>query len=251
MGKTTCPGIDFIHGDINGDGLLNEREILRLIYAYNIGHNWGPKFTDWHDPFDDPCALNGVTCTGDKVAKIDISDAQLCSTRDRKSGPDDACLGIPSEIALLNKLEVLIISRRQHFRGTLPTELGKLSSLTYLDISNSLGMKGPIPSELGLLTNLKYLNLGGCRFNESIPDELYELSNLEILNLSMNFLKGHISPNIRKLRKVKELMMSRTLLSGSLPTDLGNLRSLENLEMYGNRFSGRLGYEVCFFDLYI
>lgn len=33
LGRTTCPGTEYVHGDLDGDGVLSEREILRMLYV--------------------------------------------------------------------------------------------------------------------------------------------------------------------------------------------------------------------------
>jgi hypothetical protein len=240
LGRTNCRRVKFIQGDLNGDGILSPREVLRLLYAYTIGRNWGGQFQTWADPIVNECDLNGVTCVNGVVAKIDLTDAALCTNGERKMGPVEECFGIPSELALLSSLEVLSLNRRQFLRGTLPTELGRLTRLKYLDISSCPVMTGTLPSELGRLTNLKFLNIGGCRFNGTIPEQLFHLTNLEKFHLSMNSLSGTIPPRIGKLRKLKELMFSRTQVSGALPNEIGDLVAIENLEMYGNRFTGTI-----------
>jgi Leucine-rich repeat (LRR) protein len=240
LGRTTCPGSEYVHGDLDGDGEISEREILRLLYVYTGGQYWGNQFSDWADPFNDPCELNGITCVNNQVAKIDMSDASMCSNGERKPGLVDQCRGLPSELAMLANLEVLTLSRRQFLRGSIPTEFGKLGRLKYFDISNCPNMRGTLPTELGLLTNLKVLAVGGCRFNGTIPEHLFNLTRVEKLHLSMNLFSGQISSGIRKLNSIKELMISRTLITGSLPTELGILSSIENLEMYGNQLTGKI-----------
>jgi hypothetical protein len=240
LGRIQCPDVEFVHGDLNGDGILSSREILRLLYVYTIGHNWGAQFQTWADPKINECDLTGIVCVNGAIAKIDLTDAAICTNGERKAGPIHECRGLPSELALLTQLEVLTLNRRQFLRGTIPTELGDLSRLKYLDISSCPSMTGPLPSELGRLTNLKYLNLGGCRFNGTVPEELYLLTNLEKLHLSMNTFTGTISPKIGNLKKLKEVMFSRTQVSGSIPEEIGELTKFENLEMYGNQFTGNI-----------
>lgn len=240
LGRTTCPELEYIHGDLDGDGELSEREILRLLYVYTGGQYWGNQFAEWADPFNDPCELNGITCVNNQVAKIDLSDASMCSNGERKPGLVDQCRGLPSELAMLGDLEVLTLSRRQFLRSSIPTEFGQLSKLKYFDVSNCPNMRGTLPTELGMLTNLKVLNVGGCRFNGTIPEQLFNLTKLEKLHLSMNMFSGHISSGVQKLSSIKELMMSRTFLKGPIPNELGILSSIENMEMYGNQLTGTI-----------
>ena len=244
LGRTQCPHVQFVHGDLNGDGKLSAREVLLLLFVETIGRNWGAQFQSWGDMRTNECDLNGVTCVSGQVAKIDLTDAALCSNGERKAGPPHECHGLPAELSLLTGLEVLTLNRRQFLRGTIFSEIGRLTKLKYLDISSCANMGGTIPSEIGKLTNLKYLNLGGCRFNGTIPTELFQLSGLERLHLSMNPITGPLASSVGNLVKVKELMMSRTQLSGTIPTEIGLLTSLENVEIYGNKLVGSIPSEL-------
>jgi Leucine-rich repeat (LRR) protein len=271
LGRTTCNETTFLHGDLNGDGIVSEREALRLLYTYTIGRNWGAQFESWADPMVNECDLNGVTCLDGSVAKLDLTDAALCHTGERKVGIIPECKGIPAEISLLSNLEILVMSRRQFLRGSLPSEIGKLAKLRYMDISSCPYLSGPVsillllfvlllfycvlssltnilafrlvlflfislqlPSELGNLSSLRYLNLGGCRFNGTIPEDLFKLTQLEKLHLTTNSFSGSLSSSVGLLTNVKELMLSRTQLSGKFPDELGELTSLENVEMYAD-----------------
>ena len=225
----------FVHGDLNGDGELSEREVLRLLYTYTGGQNWGTQFENWADTSVDKCDLNGVGCIDGRLVKLDLTDATFCATADRKAAQ---CKGIPSELSKLTDLEIFIINRRNFLRGTLPTEIGELSNLKYFDISSCPMMTGTLPTEMGQLTNLIYLNVGGCRFNGTIPDELFQLEKLEKLHLSMNRFTGTIPSSMEKMKSLKELLLSRTFVNGSIPEGFGELGALENLEMYGNQLVG-------------
>ena len=240
LGRRTCENVEFVNGDFDGDGVLSPREILRLLYMYTTGRNWGAQFQAWADPKHNECDLNGIVCVNGVVVKIDLTDAAICSNGGRKAAPLKECNGLPSELALLSQLEILTFNRRQFLRGTLPTELGRLTRLKYLDVSGCPMMTGTLPTELGRLSNLKFLNLGASRFHGTIPDELFGLTNMEKLYLSMNAISGTISPKIGNLKNTKDIVLSRLLLSGTIPEEIGSISALENLEMYGNRFSGTI-----------
>mmetsp|Transcript_4595 Transcript_4595/g.4574 ORF Transcript_4595/g.4574 Transcript_4595/m.4574 type:complete len:155 (+) Transcript_4595:122-586(+) len=151
----------FVHGDLDSDGELSEREALRLLYTYTIGKHWGLQFESWGDPAVNKCDLNGVTCADNKgdVVKIDLTDASMCinAAADRKSVSMNECLGIPAELSKLTSLEHLVMNRRQFLRGTIPSEIGLMTSLKYLDMSSCPLLTGKFPNEIGKLTNLKYL----------------------------------------------------------------------------------------------
>ncbi len=228
----------FVHGDLNGDGELSEREVLRLLYTYTSGPNWGTQFESWADTTVDKCDLNGVVCVEGKVAKIDLTDASMCITDDRKVASANECKGLPAEISKLTKLEILTMKRRPYLQGTIPTEIGELTNMKYLDISSCPMMSGALPSEIGRLTDLKYLNVGGCRFNGTIPEELFELEKMEKLHLSMNTFTGTLPNAVEKMTNLKELLLSRTFVNGTIPEGVGGLAALENFEMYGNQLVG-------------
>ena len=230
----------FVHGDLNGDGKLSEREVLRLLYTYTNGRNWGQQFESWADTTIDKCDLYGIQCVDGIVAKLDLSDASMCAGADRRAAPAHECKGIPAEISKLEQLEILVLNRRQYLRGTLPTEIGELTKMKYLDISSCPMVTGTLPSEIGRLTDLKYLNIGGCRFNGTIPEEISELNKMEKLHLSMNAFTGTVPPSIEKLTNLKELLLSRTYVNGTIPEGIGEMVLLENFEMYGNQLVGAI-----------
>jgi len=244
LGRLECPSVEFVHGDLDGDGHLSQMEILRLLWTNTIGNNWGAQFMKWADPRSDPCELNGITCVNGNIAKIDLTDAAMCSNGDRKQGPVKDCHGLPSELSLLTHLEILTMNRRQFLHGTLPSEFGHLTKLKYLDIGACPNMVGTIPSELGRLANMKILNLAGCRFTGSTPEEFWEMTNMEKLHMSMNLITGTLSTKIGKLSNMKELMWSRSQLSGPIPEEIGQVAALENLELYGNQFTGTIPSSV-------
>jgi hypothetical protein len=244
MGRTECPGTDFVHGDLNGDGILSPREIVRIIYIDTLGRFWGPNFQPWADMQVHECDLLGVTCVNKKIARIDLTNAEMCSNGERRPGPLHYCKGLPAEIGELDSLEVFQLTRRQFLRGTIPTQIGKLTKLRLLDMSTCTSMAGTIPTEIGRLTNLRRLLLSHSHFRGTIPSEIFRLTSLEKFHLTNNFLIGTLSTAIGKLTKVKEFMVSRNQLSGDLPTEIGNMEKLENFEAYHNNFNGTIPVEL-------
>lgn len=240
LGRLDCPGTEFVNGDLNGDGDLSQGEILRLLWTYTIGRNWGAQFQTWADPKANVCELNGITCSNGNIAKMDLTDAAMCSDGNQKRGDLRECHGLPAELSLLTDLEILTMSHRQFLHSTIPSEFGRLTKLKYLDVGGSLSMIGTLPSELGLVSSMKILNFSGCRFSGTVPEELYRMTNLEKLHLSMNAFTGTLSPKVGKLTNLKELMWSRSELTGPIPNEIGSVTSLENWELYGNELTGTI-----------
>ena len=238
LGRVHCDGAVSVHGDLSGDGVLTPREILRILFIDTIGKFWGENFQTWANLKVHECELNGITCVNGEIAKIDLSNADLCSNM----APVELCLGIPAEIGQLTKLQIIQLTRREYLRGSIPTEIGLLTDLTYVDFSHS-AMEGTIPSEIGLLTNLKVLNLAHCKFGGHFPAEVLQLPNLEKLHLTRNKFVGPIPTNLSAPNLV-ELMIARNRFHGTLPTELGNLANLENIEAYGNFLAGSIPTEL-------
>uniref|UniRef100_A0A7S2ERU3 Disease resistance R13L4/SHOC-2-like LRR domain-containing protein n=1 Tax=Trieres chinensis TaxID=1514140 RepID=A0A7S2ERU3_TRICV len=241
LGRTNCDAVEFVDGDMNGDGHLDEREILRLIYAATNGENWGDAFMDWPDIKVDKCNLAGVNCKDTLVTKIDLREATLCANAaGNQAGSPERCPGLPGELGLLAHLEVLDLSRSTFLLGTIPTELGLLKTLRVLDLSSCTSMEGSIPSEIGQVTSLRVLNLAESSFTGTLPDTIGNLRMLEKINIGLNKLHGTLPSTLGGLESIREILLSRAHLGGTLPSELGNLRSLENLELYGNDFIGTI-----------
>lgn len=248
LGRAHCATVEFVDGDMDGDGLLSEGEVLFLLHQAMGGINWGKAFdTRWNTRRllgGKHCDVIGVKCDEDTghVTELDLKEATLCSNREGDgSGKPEFCPGLSPMIALLKKLEVLDLSRSQFLLGTIPTFLGLMKSLRVLDLSLCGSMSGTIPTELGFLgPSLRTLNLAESAFVGTIPTELGKLTNLEKLNLGMNRLQGSLPSALGELASIKEILMSRSHLTGTIAEALGKLSTLENLELYGNHLTGTI-----------
>lgn len=58
LGQTSCENTNFMFGDIDADGTLSQREILRLLYSATNG-NWGQKYVSWKSKNIPECQLPG------------------------------------------------------------------------------------------------------------------------------------------------------------------------------------------------
>jgi len=207
LGRTSCKGVEFIHGDFNGDGVLSPREILRIFYVDTLGRFWGLDFQKWSDMTVNECSLTGITCVQGEIVRIDLTKASLCTDGNRKPAPASFCKGIPREIGQLSSLAILQLARRHFLRGTIPTEIGDLSHMRLLDLSSCTALSGTLPTELGRNTKLEYIKISHTRIRGTIPSELMSLSSLEVLHLTNNKLSGPIPP--LHLPNLKELMIGK------------------------------------------
>lgn len=235
------------NGDMDGDGKISQREILRLLYLYTSmgekGIAWNKNINSiwhkWKDLKVHECDLPGIVCKNGDVVNIELREVDLCSNR-YESKSEGNCLGLPTELGLLHYLEVLDLSHSPNLLSNIPSEIGRLQHLKELDLSQSPNLAGSIPAEIGHASSLITLNISGSGMEGSIPEEIGNLEQLEKLDLSLNLFSGSIPESVGDLKNVKEILISRSSLNGTIPGSIGNLVNLENLELYGNRIGGSL-----------
>lgn len=247
-GNLTSPTV-YPEGDVDGDGKVSQREILRLLYLFTSmdedGSGWDDDPTSswhkWKDLKTHECDLPGITCKHGDVVNIHLQNVDLCRQYDSHNDAHEAkCLGLPSELGLLHYLEVLNLSNSPGLRGSIPAHLGQLKHLRELHLTHSPNIAGTIPPELGNAVSLTTLNLTNAGLQGPIPSELGNLKHLEKLNLSSNSFSGSIPESFGKLLNIREVLISRSGLNGAIPDSIGNLSNLENLELYGNHLEGSL-----------
>ncbi|KAE8055306.1 hypothetical protein FH972_012155 [Carpinus fangiana] len=136
--------------------------------------------SNWNTLDPDPCAWNGISCTGqrDHVIKLNISGSSI--------------------------------------KGFLAQELGQLTYLQEL-ILHGNNLIGIIPKELGMLKSLRVLDLGMNQLLGPIPPEIGDLNILETLNLGSNGLTGRIPPQLGNMKNLQKIWLDRNKLQGSLP----------------------------------
>ncbi|CAA0383599.1 unnamed protein product [Arabidopsis thaliana] len=170
---------------------------------------------------------------------------------------------IPSKLGMLNKLEVLFLSK-SGFLAQVPFSFSNLSMLSALDLSDNeltgslsfvrnlrklrvldvahnqfSGILNP-NSSLFELHHLIYLNLRYNNFtSSSLPYEFGNLNKLEVLDVSSNSFFGQVPPTISNLTQLAELYLSSNDLTGSLPL-VQNLTKLSILHLFDNHFSGTI-----------
>jgi len=265
LGKTRCkmapPIVPTYHqsnqnlpsGDVDGDGKISQREILRLLYLYTsmseTGNAWdgdsNSKWHKWKDLKVHECDLPGIVCKNGDVVSIQLREVDLCSKKSMDANAnnkknDGECFGLPTELGLLHYLEILNLSYSPDLSGNIPSEIGLLRHLKELNLSHSPNLAGSIPTEIGNVVSLTILNISDAGIKGTIPFEIGNLKQLERIDLSLNRFSGSIPESVGELKNLKEILISRSALNGTIPDSLGKLRNLENLELYGNNLEGSL-----------
>ena len=170
----------------------NQLQALTALYKQTDGPQW-ENSNDWLSG-PPPCEWHGVTCRGEKIIELELTNNQLSGS-------------LPAEIGLLPYLENLDL-RNNQLSGNIPPEIGNLSKLKHLYLSGNRELSGPIPPELGNLSNLEDLELayeesGGSLLSGEIPPELGDLKKLRSLKIGMSLLRGPLPVELFTLTNLR------------------------------------------------
>jgi len=223
----------FLTTSASDDLSTNDISALETLYNKTDGPHW-ENSTGWLSDLS-PCEWYGVTCRGEKIIVLDLSDNKLSGT-------------IPAEIGQLAYLENLDL-RNNQLSGNIPPEIGILTNLKHLNLSGNRELNGPIPPDLGNLSNLEELELanwesGGSLLSGEIPPELGNLKNLRSLSISVSLLSGSFPVELCALPQLESLAIEKNRLSGQIPPEIGNLTNLGHLDLGGNDFEGPIPPEL-------
>ncbi len=192
---------------------------------YHTFHNMGGHSTNI-----------GVICNGQRqVQEIFTPNLNLQGT-------------LPSELHLLTKLAMLVISDNRDVHGTIPDALHKLTELKYFDLSSN-NLTGEIPSWIVKLTALEFLALSDNDLTGPLPDSMASLSNLALLALDGNGLTGNIH-TLESNTMLRFLYLERNQFVQTIRnTTLKDLSRLEHLDLSDNKFHGDSGIPRHFFEI--
>lgn len=158
-------------------------------------------FTSWFE--------NRLACGSDDIFKfLTLRNINLMGT-------------IPSELALLTKLNSLVLSNNA-LTGTIPDSFGEWNSLSKFAMAN---MYVWIHSKIGL-------------------SHIIILSRSANLDLRSNFLVGRI-PALRNVPNIINLDLSYNQLTGSMPDSLLRISDLERLDLTNNAMVGFVHDRLC------
>jgi Leucine-rich repeat (LRR) protein len=127
---------------------------------------------------------------------------------------------LPSQLGLLNKLQVLTLSENQ-LQGSVPLQVNDLVNIKTFSIHNHLEQKTQLTGRLPSFAKSPYL------------EELYLDGNALTSSIPQDFLQAN-----KNLQKLVSIGLSDNRLEGTLPEDaLSKFESL-NIDITGNRILG-------------
>ncbi|XP_058108438.1 serine/threonine-protein kinase BRI1-like 2 [Magnolia sinica] len=178
-----------------------------------------------------PCTWYGVTCTVERVTRLDLSRSNLIG---------DLSIRALASLDMLSELNLAMNSLSLNSTDAL---LQLPIGLKQVDLS-SAGLVGPVPSNfISRYPNMVYVNLAHNNLSGWLPDDLLSISDkLQILDLSFNNLSGPISGlNIENsCKSLLHLDISQNHFIDSLPSSLSNCTGLRSLNLSYNTLTGEI-----------
>ena len=139
---------------------------------------------------------------------------------------EELTIFLPSELALVPKLQTLLLTDNKKLHGTIPPTIGSLSSLSFIDFDDN-ALNGTIPTELFLLTDLQSLRLSQNSLTGSLSTQFGLLTGLNALDLRGNSFSGDIPSELGLLEGLTILTISVNHSETSIPSEVANLPNLE------------------------
>ncbi|KAK7258397.1 hypothetical protein RIF29_23971 [Crotalaria pallida] len=204
---------------VNGDTDPNDTAAIRTLFqGLNSASQLG-----WpaNGNGDDPCGQSwkGVTCSGNRVTEIKLSNLALTGT-------------LPYGLQPLTSLTNLDMSNN-NLGGTIPYQLPQ--NLLRLNLANN-NFTGPIPYSISDMTSLTDLNLGHNQLQQGLSVDFEKLSTLSTLDVSFNALTGDLPQTLSSLSGVNSMYLQNNQFTGTIDV-LANL-PLKNLNVENNHFTG-------------
>mmetsp|Transcript_6467 Transcript_6467/g.10621 ORF Transcript_6467/g.10621 Transcript_6467/m.10621 type:complete len:498 (+) Transcript_6467:168-1661(+) len=206
-------------GSISCDSVIDEKEILELLYNDCGGDDWH-RNDNWLEN-DDTCTWYGIECRdGNTVQAINLGANNLVGTP-------------PGELFRLHQLHSLWLhSNPIDFRFK---DIGDAKNLVELRL-DSTGLSDIFG--IGDATSLIKLDLKFNQISGAFPTELLKLDKLESLSLTDNNLSGGL-PDFTSLDSLISLHLGSNRFSGE-PTGFGGLKYLLNLDLSDNDLVGTI-----------
>ncbi|KAL3934512.1 MAG: hypothetical protein SGBAC_009790 [Bacillariaceae sp.] len=154
---------------------------------------------------------------------------------------------IPSELALLTRMETLVLSNHT-ISGTIPRELSNLPMLKKLDLSGNR-LNGRIPVQFSRLVKLEELYLQRNQLGNVIPPDFGSLTALRRMDVSTNSIIGRLPTQVGLMAALERLDVSDNQIGNSIPSEMGQLQQLRRLDLSGNGFLGNIPLQLGLYRL--
>jgi len=242
-------------GSISCDSVVDEKEILELLYSETKGDDWYNN-ENWLKS-DDICTWFGVDCRdGKSVQAIHLGANNLVGTP-------------PEELFGLEQLHTLWLHSNPmnfKFKGIAKArnlidlrldstglkdvyDVGEGASLVRLDLKYNQ-ISGPFPSELLNLQKLGSLILTDNSLTGALPDKFDPFSSLVELRLGSNMFSGQLT-SFSDLQALHQLDLSDNDLVGTIPKNFLNSISDHKpieVDLSSNNLSGGVPLQLNRFD---
>ncbi|KAJ4790972.1 Polygalacturonase inhibitor [Rhynchospora pubera] len=200
----------------------DKRALLAIKAAFNNAYH----FASWV-PSTGCCAWYDVDCdvnTGRVTGLSIFQDANITGT-------------IPTAIASLPYLRILVLHHLPGLTGPIPSAIGNLPHLVQLTISFN-SVSGPVPSFLSSLQSLTLLDLSFNSLSGSIPASLSLIPNLISIDISRNHLTGPLPPALfQNASQPAYLRLSHNNLSGEIPASYSGI-NFAQVDLSRNKLTG-------------
>lgn len=261
---------------VSGDSLQSDKETLLNLKTHLENRNRvnQGKYATWHSNDTSPCAWDGISCSGNRVTGVDLSNDNISgdifpnfsaltalTNLDLSSNTIDG--GFPLNLSQCNTLKRLnlssnIISGELNLTGFKSLEILDLSTnrifgeikVTFPEICKKLvlanlssnNLTGHIDNSFDKCSNLQYLDIGSNYFSGEVWSGFDKLKEFSI---SENYFSGALSGELFGNNcSLKVLDLSGNGFQGNFPKEISNCQDLENLNLWGNNFTGEIPSEI-------
>uniref|UniRef100_A0A3Q7FWD9 Protein kinase domain-containing protein n=1 Tax=Solanum lycopersicum TaxID=4081 RepID=A0A3Q7FWD9_SOLLC len=203
----------------------NDASALRVLYS---SLNSPGQLTKWNANGGDPCgeSWTGITCSGNRVTEIDISNNNL---------GNQLPFQLPPNVQRLNLAA-------NGFNGGLPYSISQMTSLRYLYVKSlnltaicfpaiSFWFKVKLFNDFNIFINVSHNQIQG-----QVTVMFDSLSSLDTLDFSFNSMTGDLPQSFKALTSMNKMYLQNNQFTGTIDV-LANL-PLDDLNVEKNHFTG-------------
>ncbi|KAK3436870.1 hypothetical protein EUGRSUZ_C01394, partial [Eucalyptus grandis] len=196
-------------------GELTRLEFLSLKYCRNLG--------ELPESIGNLTSLQKLNLSGTSIVELPDSIKNLKQLKVMRMG-FSPIRRLPTNIEMLEKLEVLYAKHCEQLAGEFPTQIGKLFSLSVLDISYT--RISAVPMAINYLTRLQKLDLTHCNELQELPKLPSSLHCLRVHSASLQLVS-----DLSNLTNLVEMLLSNGF--GQAPAQPSNPMQTFQLQWVG------------------